>query len=183
MRKKIAPKLNIVGAILSNMKELIEHYIKENEYLNLWYESNEFINVPQLDSIMNDACCINTFQLMFRKILIKKKLPTFSFGIGLGVSEDLIVKAGKKGTGINDLIWIGDAVIDASNLSGMANRKDFSAIVMDSCFYENIKDLDASNEHKYKDFISSKYSYELGKTVYHTNLIEVEFNNWIEEKV
>ena len=41
-----------MGAILSNMKELIEHYIKENEYLNLWDESNEFINVENASQEM-----------------------------------------------------------------------------------------------------------------------------------
>lgn len=139
--------------------------------------------LTQLDSIMNDASYINTFQLMFRRILFKKSLPTFSFGIGLGVSEDLIIKAGKKGSGINDLIWIGDAVIDASNMSGIANKAGFDPIVMDSCFYENIKDLDASSEHKYGDFISDKYSSDLGETVYHTDIIDICFKDWIGENV
>ncbi len=138
--------------------------------------------LSQLDSIMDDAAYINTFQKMFKNILDKKGFPTFSFGVGLGASEDLIIKAGKKGSGINDLIWIGDAVIDASNMSGIANKPGYGPIVMDFCFYNNIKDLDASTEHKYGEFISEKYSYDLGKTVYHANIINVEFNNWVEEE-
>lgn len=139
--------------------------------------------LAHIKSIMNDAAYINTFRKMFTKILTKKGFPTFSFGIGIGASKDLIVKAGKKGSGINDLIWIGDAVIDASNMSSIANKNNFDPIVMDDCFYNNIKDMDASSEHKYGEFISSKYSYDLGKTVYHADIINIAFNDWVEEKL
>ena len=139
--------------------------------------------LAHIKSIMSDAAYINTFRKMFTKILTKKGFPTFSFGIGIGASKDLIVKAGKKGSGINDLIWIGDAVIDASNMSSIANKNNFDPIVMDDCFYNNIKDMDASSEHKYGEFISSKYSYDLGKTVYHADIINIAFNDWVEEKL
>lgn len=136
-----------------------------------------------IDSIMDDAACINTFQKMFKKILTKKGFPTFSFGIGIGASKDLVIKAGIKQSGINDLIWIGDAVIDASNMSGIANKNGFEPIVMDDCFYDNIKDIKASDEHIYKDFISSKYSYSLKKTVYHADIISTTFNKWVENEL
>ena len=139
--------------------------------------------LAHIKSIMSDAAYINTLRKMFTKILTKKGFPTFSFGIGIGASKDLIVKAGKKGSGINDLIWIGDAVIDASNMSSIANKNNFDPIVMDDCFYNNIKDMDASSEHKYGEFISSKYSYDLGKTVYHADIINIAFNDWVEEKL
>ena len=139
--------------------------------------------LAHIKSIMSDAAYINTFRKMFTKILTKKGFPIFSFGIGIGASKDLIVKAGKKGSGINDLIWIGDAVIDASNMSSIANKNNFDPIVMDDCFYNNIKDMDASSEHKYGEFISSKYSYDLGKTVYHADIINIAFNDWVEEKL
>ncbi|MBQ8528554.1 MAG: adenylate cyclase [Clostridia bacterium] len=137
----------------------------------------------ELESIMEDAIWINTFQKMFKKILSKKGFPTFSYGIGLGLSEDLIVKAGKKGTGINDLVWIGDAVVDAANMSSIGNKDGFDPIVMDSCFYGNIKDLAVTSENKYGDWIYEKYSYTLKKTVYHGTIIKTAFNDWIEEKL
>ena len=137
--------------------------------------------LEDIKSIMSDAAYINTFRKMFTKILTQNGFPTFSFGIGIGANNDLIIKAGKKGSGINDLIWIGDAVIDASNMSSIANKKGFEPIVMDSCFYKNVKDLDASSEHKYGEFISSRYSYDLGKTVYHADIINIAFNDWVGE--
>lgn len=139
--------------------------------------------ISHFRSIMKDASCINTFQNMFTKILTKKGFPTFSFGIGIGASKDLIVKAGKSGSGINDLIWIGDAVIDASNMSSIANKNGFDPIVMNSCFYNNIKDLNASDEQKYTELISSKYSNILGETVYHADIVNIAFDNWVEDEL
>ena len=120
---------------------------------------------------------------MFKKILSKKGFPVFTYSIGLGLSEELIIKAGKKGSGINDLIWIGDAVIDASNLSSIGNKDGFEPIVMDFCFYENIRQVDASSKNKYGDWINKKYSTSLGVYVYHTNIVKTAFNDWVAEKL
>lgn len=134
-----------------------------------------------LMNILGDAIMINTFNKMFQKILENKKLKTFKIGIGLGASQDLIIKAGKKGTGISDNIWIGDAVIDASKLSGQGNKDCFEPIVMDSVFYENIKDFDANKEHKYSHYFNLKKSFTLNENVYHGNMIYIDFNDWIDE--
>lgn len=137
----------------------------------------------ELHSIISDAAMINTFQKMFKKILSKKGFPVFTYSIGLGLSEELIIKAGKKGSGINDLIWIGDAVIDASNLSSIGNKDGFEPIVMDFCFYENIRQVDASSKNKYGDWINKKYSTSLGVYVYHTDIVNTAFNDWVAEKL
>lgn len=132
--------------------------------------------------ILHDSFWINTFQKMFQKILSKKEFPEFEIGIGLGLNKDLVIKAGKKNSGIRDYIWIGDAVVDASKLSGQGNKDGFATIVMDSCFYDNIKDFKSGNE-TYSNLIASKYSNVLKENVYHCNRIMTEFNAWIEENI
>ena len=136
-----------------------------------------------IDSIFTDAAQINTFRKMFSTILENKGFPSINFGIGLGTNQDLIIKAGKKGSGISDLIWIGDAVIDASNLSGLANKGSYQPIVMSSCFYENIKDIKPTEAHTYKDWITKQYSPELKQAVYHCDIVISDFNEWIQEKL
>ncbi len=132
-----------------------------------------------LDSILSNACMINTFKKMFQEILQDYSMPTFEIGIGLGCSEDLVIKAGKKGTGINDFIWIGDAVIDACKLSSQGNKDGFEPIVMSSCFYNNIKELDANKDETYSKFCTQTYSQKLGEYVWHCNMVMTSFNNWI----
>lgn len=130
--------------------------------------------------ILENAILINTFQEMFQKILFENSMPTFEIGIGLGCSEDLVIKAGKKGTGINDLIWIGDAVIDACKLSSQGNTDGFEPIVMSKCFYSNIKDEKANIQKAYSSYCSQKYSNKLDDFVWHCNMIQINFNNWIK---
>ena len=136
-------------------------------------------NKSDLNNILNNAILINTFQKMFQKILTNYSMPTFEIGIGLGCSKDLIIKAGKKGSGINDLIWIGDAVIDACKLSSQGNLDGFNPIVMSECFFANIKEFDANENHKYKSYCTNKYSQKLNENVWNCDMVYSDFNNWI----
>lgn len=133
-----------------------------------------------LKDILSDAIFINTFQKMFQQILEDNNFPTFEIGIGLGTAEDLIIRAGKKGTGISDYIWIGDSVIDASKLSNQGNCDGFDTIVMNSCFYDNIKDFKANDDYKYSYYFKEKYSDKLEENVYHGDMINIDFNDWID---
>ena len=66
----------------------------------------------------------------------------------------MIVKAGKKGTGINDRIWIGKAVIDACILADKAGRNGNAIIGVSSLVYENfIEKLTEENSEAPKWFI------------------------------
>ena len=124
------------------------------------------------DLYLKAAYC-NTFIKMLNKLLSKNNLPSLNVGIGLGESKTLVIKAGRKNVGINDNIWIGDSVIDASNFSSIANNGDFKNIVMSPVFYKYL-----TEEHeKAKSFFkkqSSVYGY-----CYSGDVIMTDFNNWI----
>lgn len=130
-------------------------------------------------SILDDAVAINSFNKMFQTILLKNNMPTFKTGIGLGCSKDLVIKAGRKGK--NHLIWVGDAVVNASKLSNQGSKDDFDVIVMDSCFYENIKEYDMNSQKKYSDVFIKKHSKILGEEVYHSSVVFSDINSWIKE--
>lgn len=133
-----------------------------------------------LEQILSNAILINTFQKMFQRILSNNSMPKFKIGIGLGCSKELVIKVGKKGTGINDLIWIGDAVVDACKLSSQGNIDSFEPIVMSDCFYTNIKNEKANSKETYSNCCLQKYSNKLGESVWHCNMVTTDFNNWIE---
>jgi len=140
---------------------------------------------PQdLVKIFCHAYRINSFMGMLNKLLKKNGYSTIRAGIGLGCSQDLIIKAGQNGSGINDKIWIGKAVVDAAHLSGIANRNGISAIAMSPLFYKKvIEDLCKANE-KYKFWIKSHtFGYYGSVDYYHCNILEIDFDKWIEENV
>lgn len=137
-----------------------------------------------LVEIFRHAYRINTFINMFNKLLIKNRYPTIRAGIGLGCGEDLIVKAGQNGSGINDKIWIGKAVVDAAHLSDTANRNGIQEIAMSTLVYDNIIDLLVKENDNYKTWIKAyKKSYYGNVEFYHCSIIETDFNDWISEEV
>ncbi len=137
----------------------------------------------QLDifEALERAAYINTYLKMLNKLLSEKKYPTISAGIGIGADEDLIVKAGRKDVGINNAVWIGDAVTSASNLSAKGNKGIYDSIVISSSVYNNTIDiLKANHPGKVVDnWFHKHYDAKLG-TFYSTNLIISEFDEWID---
>lgn len=131
-----------------------------------------------LNEIFDIAAYVNTFIKMFNKLLAENKYLTIGVGIGLGCDKELIIKAGRSGTGINDKIWIGKAVVDAANLSSVANRHGYKKIAMNSCFYNNIKDFSNNKKEWFNHISSSKY---FDGDFYECDVIQTEFNKWIED--
>ena len=136
-------------------------------------------SADNLESILDDAIMINTFQKMFQKMLSENSFPEFKIGIGLGASEDLVIKAGKKGSGISDNIWIGSSVVNASKLSSEANRRQFRPIVMDATFYDRIKRKKVGDNKTYLQYAKRQWSIKLNEYVYGFNLVYKKFDEWI----
>lgn len=143
------------------------------------YSINSTPNKQDLVTIFRTAYQINTFMKMLNKRLKDKGYDTIRAGIGLGCSEDLIIKAGQAGSGINDKIWIGKAVVNASHLGDTANRNGIDEIVMDPCFYNNIHKILEKEDPQYKNWITPHKSYGL-IDFYQCNIVQTDFNNWIE---
>ena len=124
------------------------------------------------DLYLKAAYC-NTFIKMLNKLLSKNNLIPLKVGIGLGESKTLVIKAGRKNIGINDNIWIGDSVIDASNFSSIANTGSFKNIVMSPVFYKYL-----TEEHGEVKSFFKKQSSVFGYC-YSGDVIIANFNNWI----
>ena len=131
-----------------------------------------------INKVFDIAIYVNTFMKMFNKLLSENKYSTIGVGIGLGCDKELIIKAGRSGTGINDKIWIGKAVVDASNLSSVANRHGYKKIAMNSCFYNNIKDLSGNKKEWFHYIRSSNY---FNDSFYECDVVKTEFNKWIKD--
>lgn len=117
------------------------------------YSINSTSQKDDLVEMFNSAVRIHTFMNMYRKLLEKHGYEPIKAGIGLGCSEDLIIKAGQTGSGINDKIWIGKAVVEASKLGDKANRNGIEPIAMSHLFYYNIHEILEKENEKYKSWI------------------------------
>ena len=116
---------------------------------------------------------------MLNKVLLDNKFDEIRAGIGISTAQELVVKAGRKGVGINNKVWIGDAVTKASNLSSLGDKNGIRRIVLSSCTHYNIIDqfiVDNGEESKtwFKQGYNSSYGY-----YYHAGIVKSQFDSWI----
>ncbi len=127
---------------------------------------------------------LNTFMKMFNRIIKTYGYSEIKAGIGIGCDKDLIIKAGRNGTGINDKIWIGNAIIDACNFASEGNRNGIGPIVMSKCVYSNIIEILKKEDPNYEIWIKAKKlnTWQDSHSIkyYHCNIIQNDFNAWID---
>ena len=130
------------------------------------------------------AAYINTCISMLNKLFKKENLKQINVGIGVSIGEDLIVKAGKKGSGINDKIWIGNAVVKASNLSNISGRRGKHVIGFSKLAYDNFIDI-VVEEHtsKNEQEIKSWFNYDYTQNAYFANIVYPSEVEWIEKNI
>ncbi len=136
---------------------------------------------PYMDDIYNIAdntFQVNTFLKMLNKLFDKKSFPNIEVGIGIASSQELVVKAGRKGTGINNSVWIGDAVTMAANLSALGNKNGYSTIAMSSLTYDNIIEKMVTENANAKSWFTRQMDSSLG-SFYNAEIIKTDFDNWV----
>ena len=135
-----------------------------------------------LVKIFRHAYRINSFMIMLNTLLKKYDYKPIRAGIGLGCDEELVIKAGKSGTGINDKIWIGRALVDAAHLSETANRNGVDEIAISNVFYNNVIDILTNENSSYSNWIKP-YRVNYTTKFYHCSIIETNYNKWIDENL
>ena len=103
-------------------------------------------------------------------------------GIGVALGRALVIKAGHSGTGISDLIYMGDVVNKASKMCGLAHKKYDKPICVTEAVYNNADKYIANPniDATFQDFLSIQ-SHDKHGNVYTGNFYRVEFNDWAEE--
>ncbi len=136
-------------------------------------------NAKEIVEVFNKATYINSLMKLLNRQYRKKNYPFLKVGIGLAASKDFVIKVGRKGTGIYDRVWIGNAVTEASNLSSYGNKSVFGPIVMSNKFHHKIT---KNRNYGCKEEWFQQASID-GKTFYHCNVADGRFDNWIEKNV
>lgn len=181
-------KSKVSKIIRSFTSEIIE-ILRDDDYLREIGIRGDCVyaiyTTPTKDDIfecIQKAFFVNTYLKMLNKLLDEKKYPTIKAGIGIGTAKELIVKAGRKGVGINNPVWIGEAVTGAANLSSIANKDGYGPIAFSNLTYCNtINKLRENNSEKDVDSWFEKYDdADLG-IFYCANIIKSNFDEWISE--
>jgi class 3 adenylate cyclase len=125
----------------------------------------------QIDDVFSTAAelssIIDTLNCKYRK----KNIDPISVGIGMDFGRVLMIKAGYDGSGLNDVVWMGEVVNDARKLGSHGNRTLFDCETMVSdVFYSNL------NDHN-----KALLTWNSNRSCYHGNIINTGMENWLKE--
>ena len=98
----------------------------------------------------------------------------------MSTAQELVVKAGRKGVGINNKVWIGKAVTRACHYSSYGNKNGHSPLVFSSCSYSNFIDklVERSKGKDPKSWFT--YHADEGEGAYYSaDIIKSDFDAWI----
>jgi class 3 adenylate cyclase len=107
--------------------------------------------------------------------LCRKGIDPIKVGIGIDKGDALMVLAGFKGSGINDVIYMGGVVNNASKLCSRANKDSIKEIVISAQVYNDLSGFTGEHGTAYQSWFSS---YLLG-TFYYGSIIETHLRDWL----
>ena len=115
-------------------------------------------------------------QILNHKLKKKGWLP-IKIGIGLASGKALMIQAGFKGSGLNDVVWMGDVVNQASNLCNIANKNGNEVIVVSDDVYEDLYGELGANDKPYQEMLRKPHYYD---DYYTGEITLVSILSWLE---
>jgi class 3 adenylate cyclase len=125
---------------------------------------------PNIDSAFNLCAQLASLIAILNCRLKKRDIDPISVGIGADWGRALMVKAGHKGSGINEVVWMGDVVNGAANMCKQAKNSYFEAFI---CVSNNVyTNLCTTNQQV---FTQSGYGW------HGASVVNSDMNKWWEE--
>ncbi|KIC60170.1 hypothetical protein RM52_01880 [Microbacterium hominis] len=118
------------------------------------------------------ACRANTLLKLLNHHYAKKDIGGLKIGIGVDDGRALMIKAGFSGSGINDVVYMGDVVNSAAHLAHEAGRGRRPPIYVGGDVYANLDSED-------QGWLSSTYLPGHG-TVYSGDVIVNDMNEYVD---
>lgn len=101
----------------------------------------------------------------------RKGYSQLSVGIGISYGSSLMIKSGYKGSGINEVVWLGKLVGEAAMLCSYGNKTyGDHEMMVSNVFYDNLNDDN-------KKLLSKNYQ----RDCYHGNVINLSMNEWVSK--
>lgn len=132
-------------------------------------ETNYKADIDGVFSLAAKACSL--VDILNYK-LKKRNYQTYQVGVGMDYGRALMIKAGNKGSEINDVVWMGDVVNQACHLCNKANSGYFDKrVFLSNIIYENLNDNNKA--------LCSK---DRGRDIYQADVINIGMNEWLKKQ-
>ncbi len=117
------------------------------------------------------AKCSSVVKLLNYK-LGKRGLTQLNVGVGIAWGRALVIKAGQSGSGINEIVYMGDVVNEAAKLGSFGNKTplvDKQTLVSSDC-YVNLDDHD-----------QGLLAWNTSRGCWHGDIVNVAMDKWYVE--
>lgn len=122
----------------------------------------------QINMAFNCAAQAISLSQIASHYLIRNGYESFRVGVGLHYGRALMLKAGHKGSGINEVVWSGKLVGRAAQLCSWGNRYPDLPLMVDDVVYGNLTDNN-------KRLLTWNYS----RQCYHGDVVNITMNEWL----
>ena len=124
-----------------------------------------------IDDVFSTAAKISSLIDTLNCKLKKKKIDPIVVGIEIDYGRALMVKAGYNGSGINDVVWMGEVVAKSSKLGSYGNKDlNDKELMVSNVIYSNL------NENN-----KNLLTFNSNRNCYHGNVSNINMNDWIKE--
>ena len=123
-----------------------------------------------IDTLFGTAARINSLIDILNCKLRKRSIDPIRAGIGMAYGRALMIKAGYKGSSINDVVWMGDVINRAAKLCSFGSKNTWDPPIMVSrVFFNNL------NEHN-RGLLQFNYSLDC----YTGNVVNTSMKTWYD---
>lgn len=123
-----------------------------------------------IDGVFSTAARASSLVDILNIKLKKKKYSEVKVGIGVSYGSSLYIKAGYKGSGINEVVWLGALVGEAAKLCNYGNRNySDRELMVSKIFYDNLNEKN-----------KSLLVWNAERNCYHGHVVNVAMNEWVE---
>lgn len=123
-----------------------------------------------LDRLFVLAARLNSMIKAFNRELARAGISPVRVGIGLSYGRALMIKAGYNGSGLSDVVYMGDVVNEAAHLAAQGNETaDDKTAMLSSVFVQNLKDA-----HQ------ALVTWRTSRGCWHGDMIMPDMDKWYE---
>lgn len=154
-------------AVLKGHSKVNEIYIEGDAVWGV-FDTPKKADIDELFSIgARASSLIDILNIKYKK----KGYSELKIGIGMAYGSSLLIKAGYKGSGINEVVWLGNVVAEAALLCSYGNQTyyDFEMMVS-NVIYNNLNDDN-------KKLLSKNYN----RDCYHGVVINSLMDEWVQK--
>lgn len=125
-----------------------------------------------VDTVFETAGKLASLNLLLNYNLEQKGYSKIQCGIGLADGNALMIKAGHKGSAVNEVVWIGKTLSEAAHLSDLGNKGTNHQVQLSTKVYECLK-------KQYKNLCKPVYETIFEIHHYQATIGNIQMHEWL----